>query len=184
MRAIRLAPLPLQWRADSVPQLFLHTGWKAPDLQLLLRREGAVSANWRDTRAGVIIFCQGHSGVLAEGRGLSRSVCTFSEALDSGPNSLSCAKAGPMDGKCLLARLTRSSNRGCWGSARSVPSAGKLSFQPWSEGVCRNSNSHRALQKLLIHLFWSFCLLEFLVQMGNELWWCRTSYLAQRIEKK
>lgn len=92
-----------------------------------MRREGTVSANWRDTRAGVIIFCQeGHSGVLAEGRGLSRSVCTFSEAFDSGPNSLSCAKAGARDGKCLLARLTRSSNRGCWGSARSVPSAGKF----------------------------------------------------------
>ena len=68
-------------------------------------------------------------------------MCTFSEALDSGPNSLSCAKAGAMDGKCLLARLTRSSNRGCWGSARSVPSAGKLSFQSWSEGICHNSNS-------------------------------------------
>ena len=39
----------------------------------------------------------------------------------------------------------------------------------------------RALQKLLIHLFWSFCLLEFLVQMGNEWWWCRTSDLAQRM---
>lgn len=68
-------------------------------------------------------------------------MCTFSEALDSGPNSLSCAKAEAMDGKCLLARLTRSSNRGCWGSARSVPSAGKLSFQSWSEGVCHSSNS-------------------------------------------
>lgn len=104
-----------------------------------MRREGTVSANWRDTRAGVIIFCQeGHSGVLAEGRGLSRAVCTFSEAFDSGPNSLSCAKAGAMDGKCLLARLTRSSNRGCWGSARSFPSAGKFNFQSWSEGACQS----------------------------------------------
>lgn len=55
-----------------------------------------------------MIFCQeGHLGVLAEGRGLPQSVCTFSEAFDSGPNSLSCAKAGVMDGKCLLARLIR-----------------------------------------------------------------------------
>ena len=41
-------------RTSTLP----HTGWKAPDLQLLLRREGAVSANWRDTRAGVIIFAK------------------------------------------------------------------------------------------------------------------------------
>lgn len=35
----------------------------------------------------------------------------------------------------------------------------------------------RALQKLLLinHLFWSFCLLEFFTQMGNEWWWCRAS---------
>lgn len=133
--------LPLQWRAETGPQLFLHTGWKSLDLQLLVRREGTISANWKDTRAGMIFCQEGHLGVLAEGRGLPQSVCTFSEAFDSGPNSLSCAKAGAMDGKCLLARLARSSNRGCWDSARSFPSAGKFSFLSWSEGACQNSNS-------------------------------------------
>lgn len=141
-RAKILVLLPLQWRAETGPRLFLHSGWKSLDLQLLVRMEGTVSANWRNTRTEMIIFCQeGHSGVLAEGRGLPQSVCTFSEAFDSGPNSLSCAKAGAMDGKCLLARLTGSSNRGCWGSARSFLSAGKFSFLSWSEGACQNSSS-------------------------------------------
>lgn len=154
MRAKDLVLLSLQYRAEIGPQVFLHTGWKSLDLQLLVRREGAISANWRDTRAGVILFCQeGHSGVLAEGRGLPQSACTFSEAFDSGPNALSCAKAGAMDGKCLLARLTRGSNRGCWGSARSFPSAGKFSFLSWSEGVCQNSNSQCSPEAMITHLF-------------------------------
>lgn len=40
----------------------------------------------------------------------------------------------------------------------------------------------RALQKLLLinHLFWSFCLLEFFTQMGNEWWWCRASKNEQK----
>lgn len=149
-----------------------------------MRREGTISANWKDSKAGMIFCQEGHSGVLAEGRGLPQSVCTFSEAFDSGPNSLSCAKAGVMDGKCLLARLTGSSNRGCWGSARSFPSAGKFSFLSWSKGACQNSNSQGSPELLMInHLFWSFCLLEFFTQMGNEWWWCRASYLAQRMGK-
>lgn len=139
-REQNLVFLSLQWRAKTGPQLFLHAGWKSLDLQLLVR-EGTISANWKDTGAGMIFCQEGHLGVLAEGRGLPQSVCTFSGAFDSGPNSLSCANAGAMDGKCLLARLARSSNRGCWDSARSFPLAGKFSFLSWSEGVCQNSNS-------------------------------------------
>lgn len=79
-------------------------------------------------------------GVLAEGRGLPQSVCTFSVAFDSGPNAWLCECRG--DGwECSLARLAGGSHRGCWASARSFPSAGKLSFLSRLEGVCPNSNS-------------------------------------------
>lgn len=79
-------------------------------------------------------------GVLAEGGGLPQSVCTFSVAFDSGPNAWLCYCCG--DGwECSLARLAGGSHGGCWASARSFPSAGKLSFLSRLEGVCPNSNS-------------------------------------------
>lgn len=147
MRTKTLVLLPLQWRAETRPWLACTQGgspWICScwwgGREPFLPTGGTRGQGWSSFAK------KGTRVSLAEGRGLPQSVCTFSEAFDSGPNSLSCAKAGAMDGKCLLARLTRSSNRGCWDSARSFPSAGTFSFPSWSEGACQNSNSQGSPQ--------------------------------------
>lgn len=63
-------------------------------------------------------------------------MCIFLEVFDFGLNFFSCVKVGMMDGKCLLVRLIRGFNRGCWGLVRSFFLVGKCSFLLWLEGAC------------------------------------------------